>query len=550
MSSKKESRLKNSADRRIIFIILFFAAIIGTVSVYEMHISPFSQSPILDEKSYVDWGMRIADGKLLNNKPFYQEALYPYFLGLCFFLFKKSLLAARFVQVGFWVLTVWFLFLTGRRLFGEKEGLLAASLFSLYGVMYLNVAVLIKSTIVVFTTTVFLYLLVSSRKEKFLHWLWLGFVIGLLTNLRGNFFLFIPFLFLWARFAERREEQSLLANTLRRSILLAVGIVLALLPTIVHNYIASGEFIATTSQGGANFYIGNHQFADGTMVMPYFVRAGPLWEADHFAAEAEKRTGHQMSPSETSRYWFKEGISFLINNPAAGAKLMMRKLQFLASDYEIPDNYSFRYMRRFIMHVLWIPFVSFGLLLGLAIVGMWLAWKENFFSRPLVLFAAVYSLSLLMFYVVSRYRVPLVPVVVLFAAFYTIKFIDDWKLKKLSRHIWTIFIVVLMSFLSFMPNNKSKDKDRIDAHYLKITGIVLFNQQKYQEALQYLRMSAMKNIDPDTMFVVGLVYEAVGRPDVAFQAYSETLKLHPGDQRAKNKIERLRKSYPDLHLGR
>ena len=281
------------------------------------------------------------------------------------------------------------------------------------------------------------------------------------------------------------------------------------------------------------------------MAMPYFVRPGPFWEADHFAAEAERRTGHQMSPSQVSRYWFNEGISFLINNRAAGAKLMLRKLQLLVNNYEIPDNYSFSFMRSHFMPVLKIPFVGFGILLGLAIAGMWFAWWEKYFSRPLILFAAVYSLSLLMFYVVSRYRVPLVPVVVLFASFYIIKFIDDWKLKKFGRHFLPICVVVLMCFLAFIPNSLSKQlKAKDDAQYLKITGIVLLDQKKYQEALQYLTLSAQKFVDPHTLYNLGLVYEGIGRPDLAFRAYSYALKLHPGEQLIRKRLEELRKSFP------
>ena len=541
MSSEEEFLPKYSVYRWAIYIILFFAAIIGISSVYGMHSSPFSQFPILDEYSYVNWGMRVADGEIINDKPFYQEALYPYFLGLCFFLFNKSLLAARLVQVVFWVLSIWFLFLTGRRLFGEREGLLAALLFSLYGVMYLYVAVLIKATMVVFATTVFLYLLVSASKEKFKYWLWLGFVMGLLANLRGNFILFTPFLFLWAWFIEWKGGRGLLAKTLRRVALLVVGIMLALLPTTVHNYIVSGEFIATTSQGGANFYIGNSQFADGSMRLPYFVKPGPRWEAEHFDKEAEKRTGQKMSPSEVSRYWFNEGISFLINNPAAGTKLIMSKLRFLVSDYEIADNYSFIHMRRFFMPVMWGTFVSFGLLFGLAIVGMWFAWRRNNFSRPLVLFAAVYSLSLIMFFVVSRYRVPLVPVVILFASFYIMKFIDDWKLKKLSRHLWPVCVIILMSFLSFMPNDRSRRIDRNDADFMKTTGIVLVGQNRYQEALYFLRLSPLKNVDPVTMLFLGMAYQGIGQPGEAIKAYSRSLELHPGDQRARKLLKVLQK---------
>ena len=76
----------------------------------------------------------------------------------------------------------------------------------------------------------------------------------------------------------------------------------------MRNYRLSGELILTTNQGGANFFIGKNQNADGRSVALPFVRANPRFEAEDFTREAERLAGGRFSPREVSRFWFREGL--------------------------------------------------------------------------------------------------------------------------------------------------------------------------------------------------------------------------------------------------
>ena len=61
-------------------------------------------------------------------------------------------------------------------------------------------------------------------------------------------------------------------------------------------------------------------------------------------------------------------------------------------------------------------FGHFGVLVPLALLGMILSWRDR--KRLAILYAmtGVYAASVLMFYVFARYRLPLVPFFMLFAA--------------------------------------------------------------------------------------------------------------------------------------
>ena len=75
----------------------------------------------------------------------------------------------------------------------------------------------------------------------------------------------------------------------------ALGFGLALAPAVAINTLVANppEVLLTTWQAGANFYIGNGPEADGQYTKLPFVIDNPLYEADNFRAEAQRRAGRQ-----------------------------------------------------------------------------------------------------------------------------------------------------------------------------------------------------------------------------------------------------------------
>ena len=61
-------------------------------------------------------------------------------------------------------------------------------------------------------------------------------------------------------------------------------------------------------------------------------------------------------------------------------------------------------------------FGHFGVLAPLALVGLVLGWPDRRRLAVLYVMTAAYAASVLMFYVFARYRLPLVPLLLLFAA--------------------------------------------------------------------------------------------------------------------------------------
>ena len=110
---------------------------------------------------------------------------------------------------------------------------------------------------------------------------------------------------------------------------------------------------------------------------------------------------------------------------ARQVRLGARQLETMLTDEWLPEIgsnlgiYFFREVSRVMWTLVWLtPWLGcpFGILLPVAVVGL-LAdmsrWRD---LLPLYAFLVVYSLSMILFYVNGRYRVPVIPILIVFAA--------------------------------------------------------------------------------------------------------------------------------------
>lgn len=407
--------------------LLVFTAALGVVGVFEFRSSPFFRVPVIDEESYLAWALAIRDGRGASQGVFYQDPLYPYFLALVFSVFGENFFAARIIQVLMAVGVVGLVFWAGRKLSGERTGFLAGLLAALYSGLYFNALLLIKAETVMFLSALSLALgvLAADRRGSKWPWLGLGVSLGLLSLLRGNFLPMFPFLLAWALLFPRKENFAL---RLRPAVLLAAGLGIVILPVTVRNYLLSGDLVLTTSQGGANFYIGNNEKATGRFQEPDFVRAHPSFEAADFQREAERRSGQRLTPGQVSRFWFREGRRWIAAHPGAAFRLTLHKTRLLLNQYETPDTHSLYLIRSEFVPALGLAFVGLGWLWGPGLLGLGILLRRDPRAAYPALFIVLYAGGLIPFFIVSRYRVAVVPGLCLFAAFFL-----TWAWEKVKR---------------------------------------------------------------------------------------------------------------------
>ena len=373
----------------------------------------------VDSSEYVRLARRVLDGDvLLGPGLYYLSPLYVYFLAALLGI-SDSFTFVRAVQIALGTAAVACVFLTARIWFGSRAAWFAAALAALTGVFTFYEIVIFQSSIDVFLTAAALWLLASAlsatndppaeagRYRTFAA----GLMFGLQFLNRPNVAIAIAGLVV-ALAATRRW---------RAAALLAAGAAVAVAPLAIRNAAVTRQFALTSSQGGLNFYIGNHQGATGQYVAVPGVRANMAGQSDDTRRVAEAAVGHALSDKEVSSYFTRQALVWIRERPAAAAKLFVRKLALTLNARHQWLDFSYPYYAR-----------DTGSLLGVLVVGPWLLVPLGLAGTALLLagarpsasapsafwtwwsFVPFYALSVAAFFVAERYRLPLfVPLCVL-----------------------------------------------------------------------------------------------------------------------------------------
>lgn len=391
---------------------LFILALIPRlIHILEIRAAGLGDFLRLDPLYYHAWGARIAAGDWLGREAFEMSPLYPYLLGLVYALFGEGLLLPRILQALLGSLTCAGVFLLGRRLFGRAAGLAAGLALALYGPAIFYDGQINKTSLALALTLGFAGALALSRGED-RRWIAAGgAMLGLAALVHENVNLAAPVLLAWLLWPRRGEA---LRRRLAPAALFVAGYAAMVLPVTARNILVAGEPVLITSAGGENFYTGNHLGSSGRYSPPPFVRPDPFFEHEDFREEAARRLGRPVTRREASRYWWGEGLRFIRENPGAFAALLWDKFSVFTNAFERPDNFSYYNFKRF-SRALALPWPGFGVLAPLALLGLALSarrWRELI---PLYAAIGAYVLSALIFFTQSRYRMPAIPLLCVFA---------------------------------------------------------------------------------------------------------------------------------------
>ncbi|MFO8058928.1 MAG: tetratricopeptide repeat protein [bacterium] len=440
---------------------LLFSLSLGVANLVQYMDTPLFTVPFTDEESYVNWAKKIVEGKPVGV--FYQDPLYPYFLALVFKITgvpetgmdHPAWLVIRILQVLMGTGAAALVFYAARKLAGPAAAAAALLLFSLYQGLYFYELLLLKTCLATLASAGVLAAGVACASSAYRkpRWLLLGVLIGTAALLRGNFLAFVPFAMAWAVFLLWRDWKKGLV----RAALIIAGAALAVSPATVHN-LRKGDLVITTSQAGPNFYIGNNPIADGAYVkLPFQESAHPRYEARDFKKEAAERKGEDLTPSEVSRYWLREGMDWMAQNPGRALELYGYKLLLMVHRYEIPDNQSFYLVRENLVPSLWICFLSLGMLWAPALAGFIAVGFSDRRWLFVALLLMVYLLTAAMFYVLSRYRLALTPALAVLAGGYLVWLGRKAREKSALKIIASLAAAALVLVAAYWPVEKENE---------------------------------------------------------------------------------------------
>ncbi len=414
LDTHKPGDASRSSRRREVLLlagILVLALAVRLAYHYEMRNSLIVDHLQLDEQFHDRWARSIATGNIRGEGVFFRAPLYPYMLGLLYAVTGAHADAARIVQHFLGVAIVLVTFLLTRLLFGTRSALIAAVLAALYAVMICFEGRLLFELPLTLLVIVWLLLVIrlADRLSR-VHYAIFGLLFGLICTMRPPFLALAVPLFgyiLWYYVRGR-------ASILRYAVPLVLAFAAPIFLVATRNAMVGDDLVLLASQGGINFYIGNNPQSDGYSPTVH-TEEGIIREYRGAEYIAEKSLGHPPRPSEVSAYWYHRGLEFMFGDPGGFVRLFLRKAYLFWSHIEIVNNLSYYSYERSSQLLSWLP-VGFWLVGPLGLAGAIYAWKERR-ARLLHLFLLSYFLATVAFFVCDRFRIPVVPVLFVFAGY-------------------------------------------------------------------------------------------------------------------------------------
>ncbi|VGO20907.1 tetratricopeptide repeat protein [Pontiella sulfatireligans] len=554
--------------------------------------SPFFARPFLDQKYYDLCARQLAGagGDLIGG---FRPLLYPYFLSLFYSLHLESgmllsIMAQHIMGVGMAVLVAWL----AMRFFADTKAGLVAGLFfclsapPLYFEGELLIATLFSCLLLGVWTSFYQASKSASPRQSGLLWLITGVILGLAAQARPNalpLILAIPALS--ALRLIRCPKQIAQASTplLALAGLLAVQILFGAL-----NARHSGTFSLMTQAGGINFYLGNSQSADGMIPRQssYVVYDGAYRDPIQVMAEQGYQeamgTEGAISQEAVSNYWKTKTVDQIKQDPLRWLHLMLKKTWLMVWSHEVPNNRSLSFTATHETPLLrWLP-VHWWLLVALAPWGLAALFKKE---KPELLlwicsFFMLFSGTIVLFFVNSRFRIPLWPGMAILGGGGAIHLWSSLKSRKIPWALASCSLVLLIlsciNWFSIPPDPIEGDHAfRAKAYYalgqyekaladiettLKTTqenpgyhlqhGNILLALNNSQAALQaYFKALALNASDPALHNNMGIAFENAGETEKALTAYRQALALSPNFHSASVNLLMLAVQESELNLA-
>ncbi len=465
--------------------IFTLSLILRVVHVLCMRHSLFFSHPIQDEYTYDQFARTASEmGDWAGKGAYYQAPLYQYFLAVLYKLFGPGYLMPRLIQAFIDSLSASGIFLIGARFFSKRTGIIAGIGAALYSQFIFNTGTLLPPAITLFLDVGLLGLLFSlsermrrnalpggSALRQALPWIVPGMLFGLqalaATNILALAPLFCAWIF-WGASTGRKKQASAgfsrkdsarkkspapaqpagVPATARMAAIVFFlgGAGLTILPATIHNYVVGKEAILISYNAGINFYIGN----SGDYEKKVLSRVGYEWDA--IKAVGERASSYK----EASQKFMEASEAYIAEHPADYLLLLLHKTYLLIHGNEIYRNqaiYPDRLLSPVLRVLLWKagipggPGIAFpwGVLFPLCIPGLYLAFKNR--ERKGLFLAAFwigYAATIIAFFVTERYRIPLVPLMLLIAADGWVRIREWWRTAGyiLAGAMAAVFIMV------------------------------------------------------------------------------------------------------------
>ncbi len=399
--------------------------------------------PGTDMAGYIRWAAEVSHGVYKASGAFWQAPLYPYFLAGVFKISGVNLYIAALIQVFLSSLTCVLIYLVSKVAFNRNTAITAGIISCIYAPFIFYSPIFLSETLGVFLISAALLALVKSAETPDLKYIIPGgLLLGLSALARPNFLLFAPF-FLLSIFLKTNN----LKKFSEYFIPFTLSVVAAILPVTIRNYAVSGRFVLISANFFETFRLSN---SFDSLVLNY------------------TEPSLQLMPLTSGTFWLHQ----------------IRKALYFWWGFEVPQNVNF-YLFREYSSVLKLPLLPFWLLAPPAMAGIYL-WTKSEYRRnkTLLIYVLTYYASVVILYIISRFRLPSMAGLIPFSAFGIVKTAEFLRKKRLKPAGIVILFCMMSSALIFPWSYP-----RIRGTDYRMLGLAMVREGLYKEALEPLQKS-------------------------------------------------------------
>lgn len=386
----------------IIYIILLFYLLINLVFLLhfskKIGIDPFGPPNKYFGDGHENYAIGLLEGKLFEPDFWPKSVTYSLFMAGIFKLFGQNFFAVRLIQIFIALLSVFILYNIGRHLFSENVGLFAAALFAIYPTFIMFNSRIMTETLYIFLVILSLYTIIyAAMSAKYVSFVLAGIVLGLTTMTRPATIFFLPFVFLY--FLIFYMKKLGFRKFILSQFLLFVPVVFMILLWTYRNYKISGFCIPFSPRGGYVLYEGNN---------PYNKSGGGRRGIDFIEIPEIER----LPLIEKNKIYGKMAKKWIKQNRLKYIKLCFKRLYRLYK----PTPYASVYKNVYALITGYVFYLSI-LLIGL--VGFYLMYRDGHYDSLFLLlaFVLINTLFYSLIVVSMRYRLPVIPLFILAAAY-------------------------------------------------------------------------------------------------------------------------------------
>ncbi len=512
----------------------FLAIFIFSLTI-KIAISYFCTDPIIFNK-YPYFAEQLSRGIDIGERLLDLSPAYLYVTLIFFNIFGPNWETFTLFQIILGSLNCLIIYVIASRLFGSTVGLLAAAMLMMYGNMTLIELTLEPEALLLFFNSLAIITLIHAGSEHLpsfhsRRWFLAGSLIGLAAITKANALLILPGAAIWIWLSVKTLE-----NRSKALVSLILGAFLLIAPVTIRNYHQFNDFVLLTADGGKVFFHGSGPEATG-MERADLPDQGFIEERQtepDFAHALFRKTARDLAkapltPSECSEFWFSRTLEHMQGDPGALLYLEWKKFCFFWNNYEAHDLDST--YKNYITLQKW-PLLTMGILSALGIFGMGTSvgrFRQLFLVYWMVF---VYLLSVIVFFASSRYRLPAVPFLCIFAA----SFMGDWlwsiKRKETRKCISVFLLLPFLLAWTYLPFHQEIERfDRWQQasriHY-SLGGRVLFNKGEYHKAVREFEI--VISVDPGfapAYNYLGKAYAILGDFTKAENYFKKVIHLSP-----------------------